>query len=705
MFKLPQLGKAAIPLPHFPTRHQAFIFRAYEYITPTKIASILGTTEGNVRQAAQDMGLTKACDNNIWLEKGYITIIRRMWHILPYEQLLELLEVDSLTLAVILKEEDFLNVKLGDKPVCESVTFRELTKEEQAETEYIKGVIQSLDMWGAEPFDFRYDVKDMQFSGKQYFDMRMVYGFSGLYQKAFDVDSEEYFPESMLEAYQKVGVNAVWTQGVLYQLTEFPFDKNLSAGYQERLARLKHFTERCDKYGIKVFLYLNEPRSMTESFFEKYPHMRGHYSAAKNQTCMCTSTKEVQDYITESVAFICREVPKIGGFFTITRSENLTNCYSHSVQATCSCPRCSKRSESDVIAEVIDCIEKGAHSINPDIKVIAWSWAWREFHLDIIKKLPRNVILMSQSELHIPFTIGGISGKESDYSMGIIGPGEWAKSEWKAAKEQGLKLAAKVQVNTTWECSTVPALPVYPLIEEHIRRIKDEGVENLMLSWTLGGYPSGNIMHAAKYFYESYDKTALEETEIQKKAGAIFSQAFQEFPFDVWVLYKGPQNAGPANLLYSEPTGYTATMTCYAYDDIDSWRSIYPREVYEEQMHKLSCKWEEGLLLLEQERLEQNARQTLPQSEMEIMAITAYCLFKSSLNQFLFYLAREKQDKEAMLEHTKAELVCAKKMLSMMNLNPAIGFEAANHYYYSKGCLCEKIVNCNHIIRQLEQKI
>lgn len=703
MFQLPQLGKAAIPLLHFPTRHQAFIFRAYEYVPPVKIARILDTTESNVRQTAQDMGLTKACDSNIWLEKGYITIIRRLWHILPYEQLLDLLEVNNQALAVILKEEDFLDIKLGDKPVCEPVVWRDLTKEEVAQTGYIKGVVQSQDMQGAEPFDFQYDVKDMQFSGKQHFDMRMVYGFSGLYQKAFEVDSEEYFPNSMLEAYQKVGINAVWTQGVLYQLTENPFDKSLSAGYQERIARLKAFTERCDKYGIKVFLYLNEPRSMTESFFEKYPHIRGHHNTKGNQTYMCTSTKEVQDYITNGVSFICKEVPKIGGFFTITRSENPTNCYSHCTQKNCTCPRCSKRSESDVIAEVIGCIEKGAHRVNPDIKVIAWSWSWNEFHLDIIKKLPDNVVLLSQSERFIPFTIGGVSGRERDYSMSIIGPGEYARAEWKAAKERGLELMAKIQVNTTWESSTVPALPVYPLIEEHIRRIKDEGVENIMLSWTLGGYPSRNIMHAAKYFYEGYDETVLEETEAQKKAGEIFSEAFQEFPFDVGVLYKGPQNAGPANVLYLESTGYTATMTCYAYDDIDSWRSIYPREVYESQMEKLSSKWEEGLLLLEQERLERDAGQTLPQGEMEIMAITAYCLFKSSLNQFRFYLAREKQDKKAMLEHARAELICAKKMLDMMNLNPAIGFEAANHYYFSKGCLWEKIVNCNYIIRTLEQ--
>ena len=41
IFKLPELGQNALPMPHFPTRHQAFIFRAYEYIPPEKIAKLL----------------------------------------------------------------------------------------------------------------------------------------------------------------------------------------------------------------------------------------------------------------------------------------------------------------------------------------------------------------------------------------------------------------------------------------------------------------------------------------------------------------------------------------------------------------------------------------------------------------------------------------------------------------------------------------
>ena len=39
-----------------------------------------------------------------------------------------------------------------------------------------------------------------------------------------------------------------------------------------------------------------------------------------------------------------------------------------------------------------------------------------------------------------------------------------------------------------------------------------------------------------------------------------------------------------------------------------------------------------------------------------------------------------------------------------MNKNAAIGYEAANHYYYSKGQLAEKIINCSYIIEVFTKK-
>ena len=681
IFSLPKEGKAALSLPHFPTKAQAFIFRAYEYIPANKIAEILGTTEENVIRAAQDMGLPDYAPGDVWLERGYITIIRRMWHILPYSQLLELLGMTEGELALILKEEDFLAEKLREKPICEPVRWRELTDTEKQQTAKIKELMQTVDVSGKKSFEFEYSVPKINREGKEVFKTRMIYAFSGLYQHAFDVPSEVYLPDEQLAAYRDLGVNGIWTQGVLSGLVEFPFEPSLSKGHQERLARMRELTERLDKYGIKLYLYINEPRFMPLSFFEKHPDIRGHIRG--DGASLCTSTEKVRNYLRDSIEKICREVPLIGGFFTITRSENLTNCYSHSGDGNteCLCPRCSKRSAPEVISELINTIAEGAHSVSRDIKIFAWSWGWRGFNEEIIRRLSKDVILLSQSELDVPFRIGGVEGRVIDYSISIPGPGERAKREWAVAKESGHEVGAKVQISTTWEASTVPAIPVSPLIDDHIRALRDEGVEHLLLSWTLGGYPCNNIATAAKYFYENADANSpIYEAE------KLFAEAFREFPFHINTLYKGPQNAGPSSLLFPTPSGYTATMTGFAYDDLEAWRSIYPVDIFEDQFRKLCEGWENGLALIDEG----------DESEVAVMARAAYCIFKSSYNQIRFIRARDEGRFTDAKKIAEDEEQIARLMLAQMNKNAAIGYEAANHYYFSKGQIVEKILNCRH---------
>ena len=71
---LPPIGAKPIPMPHFPTVHQAFIFRAYEYHPVKKIASLLKTTEQTVLDAAQAMGLGAPCTSDIlyYHYQGYV---------------------------------------------------------------------------------------------------------------------------------------------------------------------------------------------------------------------------------------------------------------------------------------------------------------------------------------------------------------------------------------------------------------------------------------------------------------------------------------------------------------------------------------------------------------------------------------------------------------------------------------------------------
>jgi hypothetical protein len=52
---------------------------------------------------------------------------------------------------------------------------------------------------------------------------------------------------------------------------------------------------------------------------------------------------------------------------------------------------------------------------------------------------------------------------------------------------------AKIQAGNTWELSAVPYIPAVAHVAQHMANLRDTGVEGLMLSWTLGGYPSPNL--------------------------------------------------------------------------------------------------------------------------------------------------------------------------------------------------------------------
>lgn len=63
------------------------------------MAEVLETTEENVIALAERMGLKEQENVDIWKNSGYITVIKSVWHILPYEQILKLLNWNEERLA------------------------------------------------------------------------------------------------------------------------------------------------------------------------------------------------------------------------------------------------------------------------------------------------------------------------------------------------------------------------------------------------------------------------------------------------------------------------------------------------------------------------------------------------------------------------------------------------------------------------------
>ena len=84
---LPPIKKVKLEKLNFPQRWQAVIFRNYGFVKTENIAKTLNCDTATVEREALRMGLDNIVYDPIWQERGYITIIRNNWHIVPYDQI------------------------------------------------------------------------------------------------------------------------------------------------------------------------------------------------------------------------------------------------------------------------------------------------------------------------------------------------------------------------------------------------------------------------------------------------------------------------------------------------------------------------------------------------------------------------------------------------------------------------------------------
>lgn len=726
----------ALEFPWFPDRLHAFVWRNWELVDLPRLAKVLGTTPENVQAIGESMGLPPHVPptDQQW-RRGYITLIRRNWHLLPYEQLLELLDWTPHRLSEALREDDFLFIKLGSlKPACEPLRYTEPTAEARRRAAEIKAFLQreigeELHRPARPRFEF-VEQLSAPLPGQPLppadddAPIRMIYSYFAVYGDPLSDPALDPYPDGLLQRLAQQGVNAVWMHTVLRDLAPSSRFPEFGTGHETRLENLRRLVQRAKKYGIRVILYMNEPRSLPPAFFKKHPEIAG--APGRGNVAMCTSVPEVRQWLSESLAYVFRNVPDLGGVFTITASENLTSCASLHNHAAC--PRCSKREGAEIIAEVNRTIAAGVHQGNPNARVIVWDWGWPDDWAEaIIQGLPQDVLFMSVSEWSLPITRGGVASRVGEYSLSAVGPGPRATRHWKLAQDRGLRVMAKVQMNCTWELSAVPWLPVLDLVARHCDNLRTAGVRDLMLSWTLGGYPSPNLQ-VAREFARQPDNSAdqiLDQVAQQRygnsavtpvrEAWSAFSQAFTEFPYNGTVLYAGPHQSGPANPLYLQPTGYGATMVGIPYDDLTSWRAIYPAEVLADQFAKVAGGWAEGLNRLRdaQSRATGQGRQHLDEDVR--LAEAALTHFQSAANQVRFVMTRNalletkpddpkrKELLSRMRECTADEMIQAHRLYLLTKQDPRIGFEASNHYYYLPTDLLEKLINCAFVLDQIKK--
>ena len=737
------IAPAPVPFSHFADRLHAFIWRNWPLVPLAKLAAILQATPEQVRAVGMSMGLPDQKEiSTDQQRRSYITIIRRNWHLLPYDQLLQLLDWTPAHMAYMLREDDFLFIKLGSlKPKCDPLRYAPPDERTSARAREIattiKLAIPDASSGSAQPlFSFLSDLSaalqanpnsSKSEASTENPAPRFCYSYFALYGDPLLEPNLDPYPEPFLQRLASLGVNGVWLQAILQKLAPFPWVSETAAQQADRKKRIENLrvlVQKAARHGIGIYLYLNEPRTLPQSFFAKHPELKG--VSVGDYASLCTSNPDVRNALTDAVAHIAGAVPDLAGFFTISASENLTNCWSHGGGRNC--PRCSKRSAAEVIAEVNTAFFKGIQQAGSKADLLVWDWGWRdEWVEEIIQRLPTKVALMSVSEWNIPIKRGGVDSIVGEYSISTVGPGPRATRHWALAKKRSLRAIAKIQAGNTWELSAVPYIPALENVARHAVQLKERGVDGLMLGWTLGGYPSPNLQIACDIATSPGDENSSTDDQVQRamervaadrfgpalsaaivRAWKAFSAAFSEFPYHIGTVYNAPMQFAPSNLLWANPTGYSATMIGFPYDDLTSWRQVYPVKVFIAQFTKIADGFDAAIAALRRETTSTKTSAAFQKAlESEVNVATAASIhFRSTANQARFVELRDQLKKEPqqtairdeLLQVLRSEIELARQLHGIQSRDSRIGFEATNHYFYIPQDLLEKIINCEHLL-------
>ena len=460
---------AAVSFDHFPSRLHTFLWRNWTVVPETRLAEVLETSVENVRHVAASLGLPP--QEKIlpqWESpQGYITVLRRNWHLLPFDQLLVLLNQTPNQLAESLREDDFLFIKLGSiKPRCEPLRYEEPTEEQhQRAKEIASWIKEELGNDWTMPEEPRFAFLDEFFPkapskapnvstriadrlDTSPFEIRFLFSYFATFGDPLLDPEVASYPDELLRRLAESGVNGIWLHTLLRTLSPHDLFPEFGKDHEIRLRSLRTLVKRADRYGIKVYLYMNEPRALPTSMFVGDVERFAGVPEGNRYRALCTSVPEVKRWLADSLTFVFREVPNLGGIFTITASENLTHCASHHRKDQC--PRCKERSAAEIIADVSSVMSEAVHAANPHAKVIVWDWGWNDNDAPaIIAALPKSCWFQSVSEWSLPIERGGVKSHVGEYSISSVGPGPRAAKHWELARKSGLKTVAKVQFNIT----------------------------------------------------------------------------------------------------------------------------------------------------------------------------------------------------------------------------------------------------------------
>jgi hypothetical protein len=79
-------------------------------------------------------------------------------------------------------------------------------------------------------------------------------------------------------------------------------------------------------------------------------------------------------------------------------------------------------------------------------------------------------------------------------------------------------------------------------------------------------------------------------------------------------------------------------------------------------------------------------------------AEVTYCHLRSAYLQAEFVMTRVEAHPQSLKEILEEEIDLALMLYRIVCRDSRVGFEASNHYYYTRNDLLEKVLNCRHLM-------
>ena len=509
------------------------------------------------------------------------------------------------------------------------------------------------------------------------------------------LDEIDYYPENYLSRLAHNGTNGLWIYTSFAQLISSPYIPSKDEHSEKRMEKLRRVVDKCEKYGIKVYLFAIEPMGLLSEDQAKHLDMLGVVTMGERRP-LCPRIDKVREHVIYCLEHIFKAIPKLGGYITIPAGERPTTCAS--VGAYNTCPRCARYSKGENLAYSIDMIKEGLRRAGTGAEFISWTYGHRywddEDIRDYIEHAPHDVVLMQNFEDRGVDVQLGKKRAAWDYWLSYPGPSDMFAMSAKTAMANNKPMYAKMQVCSSHEIATVPYIPVPGILYDKYKSARDLGVSGIMECWYFGNYPS--MMNRAStelsYIDGTMDKGAFlyelaarlygrSDAESVALAWQAFEDGYRNYPTNIMMSYYGPMHDGIAWDLFPIPVNRALPRSWLLLDPPDGDRigeCLFRGHTLDEAIllsERMRTAFTRGCALL-----------PLGKDDEHILCASAIELLMNSGNNILrFYKLREQLGAETgdpweIVTNMEAivleEINNSQRMIEICDTDPRIGYHS-----------------------------